>query len=253
MYPIIVQVGPVTIYSFGLMMAVAFLASGLIVGKEFARKGLDVNLASPLVFWAAVGGLVGARLWVIMDDFAGFLDAPLSFLLSGAGFVWYGGLAGGIIAMSAFIRRHGLPWLVTTDCVAASVPLGHAVGRIGCQLAGDGDWGTETTLPWGMAYRNAIIGWDYPPDVRVHPTPLYEAAMYAAIFAVLWSMRRRLTSDGAMLGAYLVLAGAARFVVDFVRTEPRIVFELTAAQLASVGIVLAGLAFLGRGRLGHAD
>ncbi len=252
MYPIIVQVGPVTIYSFGLMMAVAFLASGLIVTKEFERKGLDANLASPLVFWAAVGGLVGARLWVIMDDFAGFLDAPLSFVLSGAGFVWYGGLAGGILAMSAFIRRHGLPWFITADCVAAGVPLGHAIGRIGCQLAGDGDWGTETTLPWGMAYTNAIIGWDYPPGVRVHPTPLYEAALYGAIFAVLWGLRRRLERPGAMLGAYLVLAGAARFVVEFVRTEARIVLELSAAQLFSVGIVLAGLALLARGRPGRA-
>jgi phosphatidylglycerol:prolipoprotein diacylglycerol transferase len=252
MYPIIVQVGPITIYSFGLMMAVAFLVSGLVVSTEFDRKGLDVNLASPLVFWAAVGGLIGARLWVIMDDFAGFLDAPLGFLLSGAGFVWYGGLAGGIIAMSAFIYRHRLPWLPTADSVAAGVPLGHAIGRIGCQLAGDGDWGMETTVPWAMAYPNAIIGWDYPPGVRVHPTPIYEAAAYAAIFAVLWGLRRRLVPAGAMLGAYLVLAGVARFVVEFVRIEPRLVLGLTAAQLSSIGIVVAGLALLGRGRLGRA-
>jgi len=252
MYPIIVRVGPVTIYSFGLMMAVAFLVSGLIVTKELGRKGLDANLGSSLVVWAAVGGLVGARLWVIVDDLAGFLDAPLSFVLSGAGFVWYGGLAGGIGAMSAFIRKHRLPWLATADCVAAGVPLGHAIGRIGCQLAGDGDWGKETTLPWGMAYPNAIIGWDYPPGVRVHPTPLYEAALYATIFAVLWGTRRRLEPAGAMLGSYLVLAGVARFLIEFLRTEPRIAFGLTAAQLFSIGIVVAGLALLVRGRLARA-
>ena len=252
MFPIIVRVGPVTIYSFGLMMAVAFLASGLIVTKELDRKGLDANLGSPLVFWAAVGGLVGARLWVIVDDFAGFLDAPVSFLLSGAGFVWYGGLIGGIVAMSAFIHRHRLPWLVTADCVAAGVPLGHAIGRIGCQLAGDGDWGKETTVPWGMAYPDAIIGWDYPPGVRVHPTPLYEAAAYALIFVLLWSNRRRLEPAGTMLAAYFVLAGVARFLIEFLRTEPRIVLDLTAAQLVSIAIVLAGLTLLGRGRVARA-
>jgi phosphatidylglycerol:prolipoprotein diacylglycerol transferase len=248
MYPIIARIGPVTIYSFGLLMAVAFLVSGAIVTRELGRKGLEASLGSSLVLWAAIGGLIGARLWVIADDFAAFLEAPLGFVLSGAGFVWYGGLAGGVVGMSAFIRKHRLPWLVTADCVAASVPLGHAIGRIGCQLAGDGDWGTETTLPWAMAYPNAIIGWDYPPGVRVHPTPLYEAAVYAAIFALLWSVRRRLRPAGAMLASYLVLAGVARFLIEFLRTEPRLVGGLTAAQLFSIGIVGAGLVLLARGR-----
>jgi phosphatidylglycerol:prolipoprotein diacylglycerol transferase len=248
MYPVIVRLGPITIYSFGLMMAIAFLVSGVIVSKELGRKGLNAELGSPIVFWAAVGGLLGARLWVVVDDFEGFLAAPLDFLFSGAGFVWYGGLLGGLLAVTLVIRRYRLPALVTTDCVAMALPLGHAIGRIGCQLAGDGDWGRETTVPWGMAYPNAIIGWNYPAGVVVHPTPLYEAALYAAIFALLWQVRRRLVRPGTVLALYFLLAGAARFFIEFVRIEPRVLWGLTGAQLVSLALVAVGAGLLARWR-----
>jgi phosphatidylglycerol:prolipoprotein diacylglycerol transferase len=242
------QIGPITVYSFGVMMALAFVVSGVIVTKELGRKGCDPSLGSPLVFWAAVGGLLGARLWVIADDFGEFVRAPMSFVLTGAGFVWYGGLLGGLIAVSWFIHRHRLPWLLTTDCLAVALPLGHAIGRIGCQLAGDGDWGAETTLPWGMAYTDAIIGWQYPPGVRVHPAPLYEAALYTLIFAILWRLRLRLSGGGALLGAYFVLSGIARFAVEFVRIEPRVLAGMTEAQLFSAAIVVAGTVMIVRAR-----
>ncbi len=248
MYPVIVRVGPVTIYSFGLMMALAFLVAGVVVTRELGRKGLDAAHGSSIVFWAAVGGLIGARLWVIADDLGGFLAAPLDFVFSGAGFVWYGGLLGGLVSVTWYVRRHGLPWLVTADCIAVALPLGHAIGRIGCQLAGDGDWGTETALPWAMAYPNAIIGWDYPPGVRVHPTPVYEALLYGGVFAVLWSVRVRLAQPGAMLALYFVLAGAARFCVEFVRIEPPVLWGLTGAQVFSLGLLAVGVGLLSRPR-----
>jgi len=248
MYPVILRLGPITIYSFGVMMALGFLVSGYILGKELARKGLDASLGSSIVFWAAIGGLVGARLWVVFDDLGEFLEAPVGFLLTGAGFVWYGGLLGGLIAVSYLIRYHRLPWFTTTDCIAAVLPLGHAIGRIGCQLAGDGDWGKETTLPWGMAYPNAIIGWDYPPGVRVHPAPLYEAALYLAIFALLWRLRCRLRTEGTVLSLYFVLAGVARFFVEFVRVGPHVQWGLTGAQLFSVVLVIAGVGILVQSR-----
>jgi phosphatidylglycerol:prolipoprotein diacylglycerol transferase len=245
MYPIIARMGPITIYSFGLMMALAFLVGGYIVSKELGRKGLDPNLSSPIFFAAAVGGLVGARLLVIIDEFKEFIQAPLSFLLTGAGFVWYGGLLGGLVGVSWVIYRRGLPWLVTADCVAAALPLGHAIGRIGCHLAGDGDWGTETALPWGVAYEDAIIGWDYPAGVRVHPTPLYEAALYTVIFAILWWTRRRMRTPGVMLGLYFILSGTVRLLVEFVRIEPRVLWGLTQAQLFSVVLLIAGVGLIG--------
>jgi phosphatidylglycerol:prolipoprotein diacylglycerol transferase len=248
MYPVIVRVGPVTIYSFGLMMALAFLVAGVVVTRELGRKGLDPAHGSAVVFWAAVGGLIGARLWVIADDLGAFLAAPLDFVFSGAGFVWYGGLLGGLVAVTWYTRRHGLPWLATADSIAVALPLGHAIGRIGCQLAGDGDWGTESTLPWAMAYPNAIVGWDYPSGARVHPTPVYETLLYGLVFAALWRIRTRLTQPGAMLALYFVLGGAARFCVEFVRIAPRVLFGLSSAQVTSLVLIAVGVALLSRPR-----
>jgi phosphatidylglycerol:prolipoprotein diacylglycerol transferase len=244
MYPVIFTIGPITVYSYGAMMALAFLVAGYLVGKELERKGLDPAVASSIVLWALVGGLVGARLLVIADDLRGFLRAPLDFLLTGAGFIWYGGFLGGLVAVSWLIHRRGLPWRATTDCIAPGLALGHAIGRIGCQLAGDGDWGAETTLPWGMAYPNAIVGWDYPPGVHVHPAPLYETVLYTAIFALLWRLRRRSLPDGTLIALYFVLAGVARFGVEIVRIEPRVLAGLTQAQLISVALVASGGALL---------
>jgi phosphatidylglycerol:prolipoprotein diacylglycerol transferase len=240
MYPVIFRIGPITVYSYGAMMALAFLVAGYVVGKELDRKGMDPGLASSIVLWALVGGLVGARALVIAGDLRGFLRAPLGYLLTGAGFIWYGGFLGGLVAVSWLIYRRGLPWLATTDCIAPGLALGHAIGRIGCQLAGDGDWGAETTLPWGMAYPNAIVGWDYPPGVRVHPAPLYETALYTAVFVLLWRLRRRPLPDGTLIALYFVLAGTARFFVEFVRIEPRVLAGLTQAQLISAALVAAG-------------
>jgi phosphatidylglycerol:prolipoprotein diacylglycerol transferase len=240
MYPVLFHLGPLTIYSYGLMMAIAFLTAGYLAGKELTRKGLNGELASALVFWAAVGGLVGARVFAIFDDWSGFVADPIHSLFSGAGFVWYGGLFGGFAAVTWSIRRHRLPWLVTVDCIAPGLALAHAIGRIGCQLAGDGDWGRETSLPWGMAYPNAIVGWHYPPGVRVHPAPLYEMTLYALVFVFLWAIRTRPHPNGTLFWWYLVLAPAARFMVEFVRINPPVVFGLTEAQVISVILVAIG-------------
>jgi phosphatidylglycerol:prolipoprotein diacylglycerol transferase len=248
MYPVILTIGPITIYSYGLMMAVAFLVAGYVIGAELDRRGMDASVASSIVLWAAAGGLVGARLLVIAGDLGGFVRAPADYLLTGAGFIWYGGLVGGLVAVSWLIRRRGLPWLATTDCIAPALALGHAIGRIGCQLAGDGDWGAETSVPWAMAYPNAIVGWNYPPGVRVHPAPLYEALLYTAIFAVLWRVRRRDHPPGTLLALYFLLAGTARFLVEFVRIEPRVLAGFTQGQVVSVALVVAGAGLLLRAR-----
>ena len=240
MYPVILHLGPLTIYSYGLMMALGFLTAGYFTGKELDRKGFDGELASSIVFWGAVGGLVGSRVLAIFEDWDQFIADPIHGIFTGAGFVWYGGLIGGFLAVSAMILRSGLPWLATVDCIAPALSLGHGIGRIGCQLAGDGDWGTETTVPWGMAYPNAIVGWNYPPGVRVHPTPLYEFAAYSAIFLFLWSIRKRPMPDGTLFWLYLILGGAARFVIEGVRINPVVVAGLSQAQLISIGLIAIG-------------
>lgn len=240
MHPIILQIGPLTIYSYGLMMAIAFLTAAYLTGTELARKGYDRELASTMVFWAAIGGLAGARIFAIFEDWSGFVADPLHALLSGAGFVWYGGLVGGFLAVSWAIRRSNLPWPLTVDCIAPGLVLAHGIGRIGCQLAGDGDWGRETALPWGMAYPHAIVGWNYSPGVRVHPTPLYEFLAYSLIFGFLWSIRKRSHPDGTLFWWYLVLASGARFLIEFIRINRRVFIGLTEAQLISLALIAIG-------------
>lgn len=248
MYPVILELGPVRIYSFGLMMALGFLAATYLTGKEFERRGYNGEIASSLVLWAAIGGLVGARLWNLVDDWNGFLADPIGAVFTGAGFTWYGGFLGGFVMVTIGLRRHGIPWAVGADSIAPGMVLGHAIGRIGCQLAGDGDWGAVTTVPWGMAYPKAIVGWDYPPGVVVHPTPLYEAAAYTAIFAFLWSIRRYDFPRGTLIALFLVLSPLARFLVEFVRINTRVLGPLTEAQLMSLVLVLLGAAQLFRTR-----
>ena len=194
--------------------------------------------------WAAIGGLLGARLLFILDNWSDFLADPLSFLFTGAGFVWHGGLIGGIVGVSLCIRHHQLPWLQIMDAVAPAIALGHGTGRIGCHLAGDGDWGPPTDLPWGVAYPDAIIGWQYPPDVFVHPTPLYEMAAYFAIAALLWSRRTAGLRPGALFWGYLLLAGIARFCLEFVRVNPPLLGEFSQAQVISIGLIVVGIFLL---------
>lgn len=240
MYPVIFELGPITIYSYGLMMAIAFLTGGYLTSLELNRKGMDGEIASSMVFWAAVGGIVGSRVLAILEDLQGFLADPWAGIFTGAGFVWYGGLIGGLLSVSWVIHRNGLPWKAAVDCIAPALSLGHAIGRIGCQLAGDGDWGRETTLPWGMAYPDAIVGWDYPPGVVVHPAPLYEFAAYSLIFAFLWGIRKRDQRDGTLLWLYFLLGGAARFLIETIRINPPFLLGLTQAQVISIGLMFVG-------------
>jgi phosphatidylglycerol:prolipoprotein diacylglycerol transferase len=240
MYPIILRLGPVTVYSYGVMMALAFLAAGWVLGKELQRQGRDSNLASTLVLWAAVGGLIGARLLFVVEQWQAFLADPFSLIFTGAGFTWYGGLIGGVGAVTWCARRYGLPWMEVMDAVAPAIALGHGIGRIGCHLAGDGDWGPPTTLPWGVAYTEAIVGWDYPPGVRVHPSALYETIAYTIIFAILWVRRATPHKAGALFWGYLLLAGIARFLLEFVRINPPLVFGLSEAQVISIVLAMVG-------------
>ncbi len=251
MYPVIFQFGPITIYSFGLFMALAALSAAWVVHTELKRRGFDPEVASTMVFAAAIGGLVGARLLFIVEEWSNFLAAPLSFIFTGAGFTWYGGFLGGTAAVSWVVRKNKIPWLVGADIAAPALAIAYGVGRIGCHVAGDGDWGKVTDMPWGVAYTNAIIGWvnpttgiPYPPGVRVHPTPLYEFGESVIVFAVLWSMRKRGYAPGTLAWLYLILAGFARFIVEFWRINPALGWGLSESQWFSLGLIALGLFLL---------
>ena len=247
MYPILFKLGPLTVYSFGTMMALAAFAAGWVVQLELKRYRYPADLASSMVMAAAVGGLVGARLFYIFDDWDGFVRSPLHFLITGAGFTWYGGLLGGVVAVTWFVRRKQIPWLDAADIAAPALALAYGIGRIGCHVAGDGDWGTVTTVPWGVAYTQAIVGWvnpltgiPYPPGVRVHPAPIYELLQSLIVFGILWSVRKKGYPKGTIFWLYLLLAGLMRFVVEFWRVNTVLALGLTQAQWISLILILVG-------------
>ena len=251
MYPVLFQLGPITIYSFGLFMALAALFAAWVVHSELKRYGYNPELASTMVFAAAVGGLIGARLLFIIEEWNNFLVAPLNYVFTGAGFTWYGGFFGGVAAVSWVVKKNKIPWLVGADIAAPALALAYGVGRIGCHVAGDGDWGKVTDVPWGVAYTNAIVGWadpttgiPYPPGARVHPTPIYEFIGGVIVFAVLWFLRKKSLPPGMIAWLYLILAGLSRFVVEFWRINPALALDLSEAQLVSSLLMVLGLLLL---------
>ena len=250
MYPILFQVGPLTIYSFGAFMAFAALTAAWVVSAELKRHKLNAELASTIVFAAAIGGLLGARILFIVEEWQGFLAAPWRYIFTGAGFTWYGGFFGGAAAGLWVVKKNKIPALVGFDIAAPALALAYAVGRIGCHVAGDGDWGAVTNAPWGVAYTNAIVGWadpntgiPYAPGVLVHPTSIYEFLQGALVFGILWSLRKKKLAPGTLAWLYLILAGLSRFVVEFWRINPAVGFGFSEAQwfsalLMGIGMVL---------------
>ena len=257
MIPIVLRLGPFTIYSYGLMMGLGIIAAGVACTSEFKRRGYRGEWASTLVVWSAISGGVGSRIYDIIDNWPHYAANPLDMIFSTAGFVWYGGLMGVAIASYFVARYYRIPWLVLTDMAVPGLAIGHAIGRIGCLLSGDGDWGTVSNLPWAMAYPNAIVGWNgqtvlkldshnhlvsaFYPGVRVHPAPVYETILYTGVFLVLWSLRKKPHVDGQIVYLYLILAGACRFLVEFVRVNPRVLWGLSEAQLIALVMVVIGV------------
>lgn len=251
MVPVLLKIGPLTIYSFGAMMALGFLMAGYAVSVELGRRGLDPEDAWSILLWGAVGGIAGSRILALVADWQTFVAHPLASIFSGSGFIWYGGLIGGFVSVTIFIWRRSLPWLVAVDCIAPALALGQAIGRIGCQVAGDGDWGKPTSVPWGVQYPEAIIGWSawlrengLPPTTRVHPAPVYETLAYSLIFCLLWSLRRSGLRDGSLLWIYLVTSSIARFAIEAIRVEPILAAGLTQAQWIAIGLFAAGVVLL---------
>jgi phosphatidylglycerol:prolipoprotein diacylglycerol transferase len=244
MRPVLFRFGDLTIPSFWTMAFAGFLVGFLVIRSEVLRRGLSLRIAYDIVLWAYVGGWVGARLFAIPTGWSYFVEDPFAFLLSSSGWVWYGGLIGGAVAVWLWTRSSGLSILAVADITAPALAVGLAIGRIGCQLAGDGDYGVPTDLPWGMSYPNGVV----PTTERVHPTPLYECAALLALFVYLRRRQRREPPEGDILGRYLVLSAAARFLIELVRRNPRWLLGLTTAQWTSVAAALLGIALIIRSR-----
>ncbi|HEX6229632.1 MAG TPA: prolipoprotein diacylglyceryl transferase [Solirubrobacterales bacterium] len=246
MYPEI-QLGPLTLQTFGLMFALGFLAAGALIAKRLKEIGKPTDWAYEMGFAALIGGVVGSRLYFVVENWDSVRDDLLGNLFSGSGLVWYGGIVGGALAVLAWAWYRGFLGAALFDLAAPALALGYAIGRIGCQLSGDGDYGRAWDGPWAMAYPEGTV----PTDETVHPTPIYETLAMGLGALILWQLRDRFRA-GVLFALYLLYAGAERFLVEFVRRNEDAVLGLTAAQIESLAIMLvgAGLIFALRRRYG---
>jgi phosphatidylglycerol:prolipoprotein diacylglycerol transferase len=226
-----IHIGGLTIQTFGLALGVAFLVAGWMVSKRLGELGRNVDFAYEMVFAALIGGLVGAKLWYIAEN-----GGPL---LSGTGLTFYGGLIGGALAVVAWAKYRGELDLQLADAVSPSLAAAYAIGRIGCQLAGDGDYGSDWDGPWAMSYPNGTV----PIDTPVHPTPIYETIVMGLFAILLWRWRDR-WRPGTLTAIYVLGAGLERFLIEFIRRNDAVALGLTQAQWVSIAMMLAGGAWL---------
>jgi phosphatidylglycerol---prolipoprotein diacylglyceryl transferase len=238
-----IHLGPLTIQTFGICFAVGFLVAAGVIGRRFRELGEPSDWSWELTFSVMVGGLVGSRLDYLIENWDKVHNDLLGSLFSGSGLIWYGGVVGGAIGAVLWAWRRGwLGWKLA-DVACIPLALGYAIGRCGCQLSGDGDYGIHSNLPWAMAYPRGTV----PTRVEVHPTPVYETLAMGMVALILWNYRDRLTG-GRLFALYLVLAGTERLLVEFIRRNDEAALGLTLPQLLSVVMIAAGAIWLLRVR-----
>jgi phosphatidylglycerol---prolipoprotein diacylglyceryl transferase len=234
MYPEI-HIGSLTLQSFGICFAAAFVAAGALVWKRLGEIGKPKDWAYEIAFAALLGGVVGSRVYFVVQNYDEVKHDLLGNIFSGAGLVWYGGAIGGALAVVLWAWWRGFLGLALLDLAAPALALGYAIGRCGCQLAGDGDYGKPWNGPWAMSYPNGTV----PTDRTVHPTPVYETLAMGLGAWLLWQLRDRVRT-GALFAIYLVYAGVERFLVEFLRRNTEDSLGLTTAQLESLALIAIG-------------
>ena len=253
MFPTLIKIGAFEITTFGVMMFLAFVVGGWVLTRELKRYGISDDVASSIVIAAALGGIAGAKIYYAI------LFGDWRLLFDRAGLVWYGGLIGGVAACSWVVIRRGVDYRVTADCAAAPLSIGYCLGRIGCFLVGD-DYGRPTDAWFGVAFPKGAppttaqslreFGVNVDPStpdyqvLRVHPTQLYEAGAALIMFFILARMNARPHAKGRVFGAFLILLGIERFLVEIVRAkDDRFLGAFTVAQLISVILIVVGAVF----------
>ena len=237
------QIGPLELKTFGLCFAAGFIAAAAVLARHFKELGRPPDWAYEMIFAGLAGGVVGSRLDYLLQNWDDVSDDLLGNLFSGSGLVWFGGLLGGAVGVVVWAWRRNYLGLQLLDVAAVPLALGYAIGRVGCQLSGDGDYGTESDLPWAMPYPDGTVA----TTDEVHPTPIYETLSVGLIALGLWRMRGRLV-PGAVFALYLVAVGLERLLVEFIRRNDDVALGLTLAQLVSVALIAAGAAWLVRTR-----
>jgi phosphatidylglycerol:prolipoprotein diacylglycerol transferase len=242
LYPFI-HLGPITLGTYGLMVAIGLICAFLVMRADFARRKVVAD-SEAIIGITGLAGLVGARLYHLLESPAEFFADPWPQLFSTMGFAWFGSVIGGFLALLLLARKFRIAPLLMLDVASTAAALGYGIGRIGCLISGDGDYGKPTSLPWGMSFPNGIV----PTTERVHPTPIYEFLISLLIFWILWRLGAyfiaRRGPAGMIFAAYLVLSGISRFLIEILRINPRSFFGMTNAQTASlVGIAAGAMLF----------
>lgn len=256
---------PLPLPMFGLFVAIAMLAGSHVLTLELKRLHAAGKLATAsgiapheivpnLTLVVMAAGIAGARLFHILENLDEFHAAPQAMIFSTSGLSIFGGLIVGTLAGLLFVRRHKLPLLPTLDAAAPAMMLGYAIGRIGCQVSGDGDWGSAANLAlkpdwlplwtWAQTYDNNVVGAVIAAP-GVYPTPMYEAVMAFACFGVLWALRKRRHAAGWLFSVYMLLAGAERLLIEQIRINPVLDFggiHATQAEMIAALLILAGAA-----------
>jgi phosphatidylglycerol:prolipoprotein diacylglycerol transferase len=250
MYPRLFTFGPVTVYTYGVLMALAFVA-GLRLAIARARgHGIDAARVLDLGVFVIVAAVVGAKLMLLAVDFRSVASDPMQlFSVARSGGVFYGGLIAAVAVGFWYMRRHQLPTWPTFDAFAPGIALGHAIGRLGCLGAGC-CFGRQTTVPWAITFHDAFASGfvGTPLGVPLHPTQLYEAGAEALILAILLVGERRGRSfPGRTIWAYLALYAVSRFVIEFFRGDERgAVGPISTSQFVSLVLLPASLVMLVR-------
>jgi phosphatidylglycerol---prolipoprotein diacylglyceryl transferase len=234
-----IDLGPIELQTFGICFALGFLASGAVIARRLRELGKPPDWTYELVFAALIGGLVGSRVDYLIQNWDEVSDDLLGNIFSGSGLVWFGGVVGGAIGVCLWARWRGWLGLQMLDTCAVPLAIGYAVGRVGCQLSGDGDYGEPSDLPWAMAYPEGTVA----TDDEVHPTPVYETLTMGLAAVILWRLRDRF-APGVLFGLYLIVAGLERFLVEFIRRNDAVVAGLTQPQLISIAMVAGGTALV---------
>lgn len=244
MYPYI-HLGPLTLGTFGIFLALGLLTALYVMQADFRRRNIEADPYA-MILWAGLAGIAGARLYHLLESPSEFFAHPWPLLFSRTGFAWFGGFLAGFLALTLAGRHYRIPFLTMMDVASPAAALGYGIGRIGCLISGDGDYGIPTSLPWGMSFPNGIA----PTTDRVHPTPIYEFLAAVVIFYFLWRIGAKAASGGPRRGKifaiYLLLSGVARFLVEFIRINPRSFFGMTNAQTVSLLCIVAGSVLLWR-------
>lgn len=236
-----IQVLGISIKTFGVIFALAFLACGMLAARRLRELHKPVDWSYEIVFAALLGGVIGARAYYVIQNYGEVRHNLLGSMFSGSGLVWYGGAIGGAIAVLAWMRWRDALELRMFDMCATALALGYGLGRIGCQVSGDGDYGIRSSLPWAMGYPHGTL--PTPPGVRVQPTPIYETVTMCLLAYLLWALRDRVR-PGVVFALYLVGSGLERFLVEFVRRNKEVAVGLTAPQLESLALLAIGLLWL---------